>query len=447
MEIDTGDTAWVLISAVLVLLMTIPGLALFYGGMTRTKNTLNMMMMSYISLAVVGALWVLIGYSIAFGNSLGGAGLLGNPGEYFGLRTLMSEDSVAGTIPSLAFVAFQAAFAIIATALISGAAADRISFRGWIAFSAVWALIVYFPVAHWVFAFSSEDGGTVGGWIANQLAVIDFAGGTAIHINAGASALALVLVLGKREGFGTTAMRPGNLVSVMMGSALLFIGWFGFNAGSAVGANWVASTAFVNTLAATATAVIGWLIVEQIRDGHGTSLGAASGIVAGLVGITPAANSVSPVGALILGLIVGAVCALAVSLKFKWGYDDSLDVVGVHMVGGLVGTLLIGFIADPGSPAGVAGLFYGGGVDQLWRQAVGAIAVLAYAFLLSYAIAWVINKISPLRVTPDEERAGLDITVHAEQAYDFSGIASGVSALPHSGAVPSSGTTQQEVKA
>lgn len=439
---DTGDTAWVLISAALVLLMTTPALALFYGGMTRTKNMLNMMMMSFAALAGVGVLWVLFGYSAAFGNSLGGLGLLGNPAEAAGLHGLMTKDALSGTVPALAFVAFQAAFAIIAVALISGSAADRMKFSAWIVFALVWATIVYFPVAHWVFAFSSSDGSVVGGWIANQLKVIDFAGGTAIHINAGAAGLALAIVLGKRQGFGKTPMRPGNLPLVMLGSALLFVGWFGFNAGSALGANWVASTAFVNTLSATATAVIGWLIVERIRDGHATSLGAASGVVAGLVGITPAANSVSPMGALLLGLVVGAVCALAVPLKFRLGYDDSLDVVGVHMVGGLVGTLLIGLLADPSSPAAVAGLFYGGGFDQLGRQFVGAISVLAYSFILSFVIALVIKKTMGIRVDEETERSGIDIVTHAEQAYDFTAPAGG--SPMHVGHSSSAGSTPKE---
>lgn len=444
--IDTGDTAWVLTSAALVLLMTVPGLALFYGGMTRTKNTLNMMMMSFSALAVVGVLWVLVGYSMAFGNSVAGAGLLGNPLEFAGLRGLMAESAVSGTIPTLAFVAFQAAFAVIATALISGALADRMKFSSWIVFMVVWSVLVYFPVAHWVFAFSSEDGSVVGGWIANQLRAIDFAGGTAIHINAGAAALALVLVLGRRQGFGTTPMRPGNLVSVMIGSALLFVGWFGFNAGSALGANWVAATAFLNTVAATAAAVIGWLVVERVRDGHATSLGAASGVVAGLVGITPAAHSVSPLGALAIGVLAGTICALAVPLKFRFGYDDSLDVVGVHMVGGLVGTLLIGFLADPSSPAGVAGLFYGGGAGQLGRQAVGAFSVLLYSFLVTLVIAVVLKLVMGLRVGADAERTGLDLAIHAEQAYDLTGTTT-ASPATHTSILPTSGTLTKEHQA
>src|SRR5690606_20124043 len=376
--LDTGETAWILASTALVLFMT-PGMALFYGGMGRRKSVLNMMMMSFGSIGLIGILWALYGYSIAFGNDVGG-GLLGNPFEYIGLRGLFVGDyeagvyPMAGTIPALLFVGFQATFAIITVALISGAVADRMRFGPWLLFAGLWATIVYFPVAHWVFAFSDDEAGVVGGWIANDLAVVDFAGGTAVHINAGAAALALAIVVGKRAGWPREPMRPHNLTLVMLGAGILWFGWFGFNAGSAAGANGTAAFALVNTIVATCAAMLGWLITERIRDGKPTSLGAASGIVAGLVAITPSCSSVSPLGAIAIGLIAGVLCALAVGLKFRFGYDDSLDVVGVHLVGGLVGTVLIGLFADPGSPAAVAGLFYGGGVDQLWRQVVGAVA-------------------------------------------------------------------------
>ena len=437
LEINAGDTAWVLTSAALVLLMT-PGLAFFYGGMVRAKGVLNMMMMSFISMGTIGVLWVLFGYSMAFGNSLGfpaaptrdgGAsyvGLLGNPVEAFGLNGLMSPDATSGTLPALAFVAFQACFAIIAVALVSGAIADRASFGGWTLFTILWGILVYFPVAGWVFAFDvTDDAGNVvsnGGWIANWLGVLDFAGGTAIHINAGVSALALALVLGPRIGFGTKPMRPHNMTLVMLGAGLLWFGWFGFNSGSALSAGTTASVAWVNTLAATAAAMLGWLIVERFRDGHPTSLGAASGVVAGLVAITPAAGSVSPLGALIVGAVAGAACAYAVGLKYKLGYDDSLDVVGVHLVGGWVGTLLIGFLADPASPAGVAGLFYGGGLDQLWRQAVGALAVTIYAFVISYLIALVIKNTVGWRISSADELSGIDLAEHSEAGYDLSPV-------------------------
>ncbi len=379
LELNSGDTAWILTSAALVLLMT-PGLALFYGGMVRAKSVLNMMMMSFGALALISVLWVLYGYSIAFGNDVTGVGLLGNPTEYLGLKGLM-EDTDA-SLPAMAFVAFQAVFAIITVALISGAIADRAKFGTWMIFAGIWATIVYFPVAHWVFDFTlTGDDGVVthtGGWIANQLGAIDFAGGTAVHINAGVAGLALALVLGKRIGWTKDPMRPHNLTLVMLGAGLLWFGWFGFNAGSALTAGNTASVVWVNTMVATGAASLGWLLTERIRDGHATSLGAASGVVAGLVAITPSCSSVSPVGAIILGAIAGVLCALAVGLKYKFGYDDSLDVVGVHLVGGLWGTLAVGLFLAPGSPAAISyertGLFYGGGVDQLWRQAVGAFA-------------------------------------------------------------------------
>jgi Amt family ammonium transporter len=428
--LDTGDTAWMLVSTALVLLMT-PGLAFFYGGMVRSKSVLNMMMMSLSSIGLVGVLWVLYGYSVAFGNDVG-AGLLGNPFEAWGLKGLFvgsyTGDAVSyplsGTIPALVFVGFQATFAIITVALISGAVADRMRFGAWLLFAAVWATVVYFPVAHWVFAFSNDDTGVVGGWIANDLAAIDFAGGTAVHINAGAAALALALVLGRRRGWPREPMRPHNLPFVMLGAGLLWFGWFGFNAGSALGANGIAGFAMVNTIAATCASMLGWLLTEKVRDGKPTSLGAASGVVAGLVAITPSCSSVSPLGAILIGLAAGVVCALAVSLKFRFGYDDSLDVVGVHLVGGIIGTVLIGFLADPGSPAGVAGLFYGGGIDQLWRQVVGAAAVLIYSFVVTYVIALVVKAVTRGRVDAEVEAESIDEHEHAESAYDFSTLRS-----------------------
>ncbi|MCW2535250.1 MAG: ammonium transporter [Modestobacter sp.] len=425
---DTGDTAWVLASAALVLLMT-PGLALFYGGMVRAKSELNMMMMSFGALALISVLWVLYGYSMAFGNDVGG-GLLGSPFEFFGLKGLMGTSgidngfaatSLVFTIPSMAFVAFQAVFAIITVALISGAIADRARFGPWMVFAGVWATIVYFPVAHWVFAFNGAESET-GGWIANKLLAIDFAGGTAVHINAGAAGLALALVLGKRRGFGRDPMRPHNLPLVMIGAGLLWFGWFGFNAGSALGANGQAAEVWVATMVATGAAALGWLLTEKIRDGHATSLGAASGVVAGLVAITPSCSSVTPLGAIVVGLVAGVLCALAVGLKYKLGYDDSLDVVGVHLVGGLWGTISVGFLASAAASAGVDGLFYGGGVNQLWRQVVGALAVLVYSFVLTYVIGFLIQKTMGFRITEEDEVSGIDSVVHAETAYDFASL-------------------------
>ena len=432
--VNTGDTAWILTSASMVLLMT-PGLALFYGGMVRAKSVLNMMMMSFGALALISVLWVLYGYSMAFGDDLGstadgGPGLLGDPFQYLGLKGLMEDvTSEAGGLPPMAFVGFQAVFAIITVALISGAIADRAKFGAWMVFAGIWATIVYFPIAHWVFDFTliGDDGVVthVGGWIANDLAAIDFAGGTAVHINAGAAGLALAIVLGKRRGFGRDLMRPHNLPLVMIGAGLLWFGWFGFNAGSAVAANNTAAVVWVNTMVATGAASLGWLLVEKLRDGHATSLGAASGVVAGLVAITPSCSAVSPIGAIVLGAVAGAMCALAVGLKYRFGYDDSLDVVGVHLVGGLVGTIGVGFLATAAAPAAVDGLLYGGGVDQLWRQTVGALAVLVTSFVLTYLIGLAIEKTMGFRVDEEDELTGIDTVIHAESGYDFSQLASG----------------------
>ncbi|MCO5309691.1 MAG: ammonium transporter [Austwickia sp.] len=449
LELNSGDTAWVLTSAALVLLMT-PGLAFFYGGMVRAKSVLNMMMMSFISMGVIGVLWVLFGYSMAFGNSIGGLGLLGDPLEFAGLQGLITYDPEA-SLPSLAFVAFQACFAIITVALVSGALADRASFGGWTLFAVLWGTFVYFPAAHWVFAFSNDDGSVVGGWIANKVQAIDFAGGTAIHINAGAAALALVLVLGNRHGFGSEPMRPHNLTLVMLGAGLLWFGWFGFNAGSALTAGTTAAVAGVNTLAATSAACCGWLLAERLRDGHATSLGAASGIVAGLVAITPGCAAVTPAGAVAIGAITGALCAYAVGLKSRFGYDDSLDVVGVHLVGGFAGTVLIGLFASATAPAGIDGLFAGGGADQLWRQVVGAVTVLVVSFVASYLIGLVLHKTLGFRIERDHELEGIDVVLHAESAYELhgpGGLRSGTgSAGFGSGALSRATTIDKEAQA
>ncbi|MFJ9743567.1 ammonium transporter, partial [Streptomyces sp. NPDC101166] len=310
---------------------------------------------------------------------------------------------------------------IITVALISGAVADRLKFGAWMLFSAIWVTVVYFPVAHWVFAFDGVTG-EHGGWIANKLKAIDFAGGTAVHINAGIAGLVLAIVLGKRKGWPQTPMRPHNLPFVMLGAGLLWFGWYGFNAGSAVGSNGIAGTTFVTTTVATGAAMLAWLLVEKIRDGHATSLGAASGIVAGLVAITPSCSSVNVVGALAIGVVAGVLCALAVGLKFKFGFDDSLDVVGVHLVGGIAGTLMVGLVAAPEAPAAVKGLFYGGGFDQLIKQAVGAGAVLAYSGILTLIIALAIKFTIGLRANEEAEFTGLDESEHAESAYDFAAV-------------------------
>ncbi|QDP96102.1 ammonium transporter [Microlunatus elymi] len=441
LDVNSGDTAWILTSAALVLLMT-PGLALFYGGMVRAKTVLNMMMMSFGALCLIAVTWVLFGYSIAFGNDVGG-GLLGNPLEFLGLKGLMAD--TGSSLPSMAFVGFQAVFAIITVALISGAIADRAKFGTWMIFALIWSTLVYFPVAHWVFAFDSSDGSVVGGWVANRLKAIDFAGGTAVHINAGAAGLALALVLGKRIGWRRDPMRPHNLPLVMIGAGLLWFGWFGFNAGSALAANNSAAIVWVNTLTATGAAALGWLLTERIRDKHATSLGAASGVVAGLVAITPSCSSVSPIGAILLGGIAGVVCALAVGLKYKLGFDDSLDVVGVHLVGGLWGTIAVGFFATKGAPAGVDGLLYGGGFDQLWRQVVGAVSVMVFSFVMAYAIGFALEKTIGFRVSEETERTGIDEVEHAESAYDFGTIAGGLRA-GFSGGAPSTPKSHDTTK-
>ncbi len=404
--LNTGDTAWLLTAAAMVLLM-IPGLALFYGGMVRSKSVLNMLMMVMGAAFVVGILWVFYGFSMTFGTS--NSGLVGNFTEYFGLETLIADDPEA-TTPPIAFVAFQAMFACLTVGLIAGAIADRTKYAAWMIFAGVWASIVYFPVAHWVWAS--------GGWIF-EMGVIDFAGGTAVHINAGAAALALAIIIGKRKGWPKTPMRPHNLTLVMLGAGLLWFGWFGFNAGSALAANNTAAVVFLNTMVATCGAAIAWLVVEKLRDGHATSLGAASGIVAGLVAITPACSAVTPIGAIVIGVIAGALCALAVGLKYKFRYDDSLDVVGIHLIGGIIGTLLIGVLATEAAPAGVNGLLYGGGTEQLGKQAIGAFAVLGYSLIVTAIIALIIKAVMGFRVDEESEAEGVDLAEHAESAYEL----------------------------
>ena len=410
--LNSGDTAWMLISTSLVVLM-IPGLALFYGGMVRVKSALNMMMMSFGALAVVFVLWIAFGFSMVFGDSVEGKGLIGDIGQFTFLKGLDNSTALIGTIPAAVFIAFQGIFAAITVALISGAIADRAKFGAWMVFAGIWVTLVYFPVAHWVFAFDDFVAKT-GGWIANDLGALDFAGGTAVHINAGAAGLALAIILGKRVGYGRIPMRPHSLPLVMLGAALLWFGWFGFNAGSAVASNGTAGLALLNTIGATTAAVLSWLLVEKIRDGHATSLGAASGVVAGLVAITPACAAVNASGALIIGVVAGALCALSVGLKFKLGFDDSLDVVAVHLVGGVVGTIMIGFVGVD------VGLFDGGGTEQLVKQAIGVGAVLAYSFIATLIIGKIVDLTIGFRIPQDQEIAGIDLAIHAERAYELS---------------------------
>lgn len=413
---DQGNTAFILISAAMVLLMT-PGLAFFYGGLVKAKSVISMMMMSFGALGLIGVLWVLFGYAIAFPGADGIVAPWSIDWSALGLSSLLETPEDA-TYPPLAFVAFQATFAIITVALVSGAIADRAKFGAWMVFAGIWATVVYFPVASWVFNFGlGDEGFTYGGWTTFGMqewfgvGVIDFAGGTAVHINAGAAALALALVLGKRVGFQKGVHVPHNPPFVLLGAGLLWFGWFGFNAGSELAADGTAALVVVNTIAAPAAALLAWLVVEKIKDGKPTSVGAASGAVAGLVAITPACGSLDPIWAIVLGLIAGAICALAVELKFKLGFDDSLDVVGIHLVGGLIGTLYLGFLANG------TGLFMGGDGTQLMVQAIAAFAVMIYSFVLAYIIGFAIQKTMGFRIKNEDEIAGVDTIVHGEEGY------------------------------
>ncbi|MFD7844053.1 ammonium transporter [Nocardia sp. NPDC059764] len=410
-HIDAASTAWLLAATALVLLMT-PGLAIFYGGMVRSSGVLNMLMMSFISIPLVTVAWLLGGYSLAFGDDAGG-GIIGDL-KHFGLAginpdTVHVVDKTTGAgVPELLFVTFQLTFAILTVALISGAIADRTKFSAWMIFVPAWALIVYAPIAHWVW--------TSDGWLS-KVGALDYAGGMVVEIASGASALAMVLVLGPRQGFKVDAMRPHNLPFVVLGAGLLWFGWFGFNAGSALTADGTAAAVFLNTLVAGCLGMLGWLVVEARRDGKPTTFGAASGAVAGLVAITPSCGEVNTIGAMVVGLVAGVVCSFAVGWKFKGNYDDSLDVVGVHFMGGVVGTLLIGFLASAVMTKGPAGLFYGGGLGQLGKQAVGVVTVAAFAFGVTFALGKVLDKVIGFRVTKEDELGGVDFALHAETAY------------------------------
>jgi len=405
---ESGNVAWVLVSAALVLFMT-PGLAFFYGGMDRTRNVLNMLMMNFYCVLIIPVLWVLVGYSLSsvpFDNDLLGS-----------FDALMLKDiTLADNGMSLATIAYLGMFAAITPALISGAVADRMKFSAWAIFVPLWSLVVYVPVFKWVF----------GGWLG-QRGSLDFAGGTAIHVNAGIAALAAVLVLGKRRGWPQEGHPPHSMPLVMIGTGILWFGWFGFNAGSALGANGQAAQAFMNTFLAAAAAGLVWILIEWKRDGHPTNLGAASGIVAGLVAITPAAGFVSGASPIWIGLIAGAACCYAVRLKNRYGFDDALDVVGVHFVGGLVGSLLIGFFADPDFFAGVVapfreGLFYGGNLRLLGEQALANGVAIVWSFALTFGIMILLKKTIGVRVEVEAEATGLDLALHGETAYHSGGL-------------------------
>ena len=406
-----ADTAWILASSALVLLMT-PGLAFFYGGMVRSKNVLGMLAQNYVTMGMVSILWITGVYSLAFQGTNGFIGNLKN----FGLNHIwMQPAGMTLSIPPMVFVAFQLMFAIITPALITGATADRLKFGSWVAFSSIWLIIVYAPVAHWVFSPV--------GWLAKSGAE-DFAGGTVVHANAGAAALAVILVIGKRKGWPKERMRPHNVPYVLLGAGLLWFGWFGFNAGSALSANTLSAYAFVNTNTATGAALIGWILTEKFRDGHSTTLGAASGAVAGLVAITPACGFVSPMASIVIGLAAGAICCLATGLKNIFKFDDALDVVGVHLVGGVLGALLIGLFGSQ-MINGANGLFYKGGWTLMGHQVLAVSAVVVYSFVVTYILAQIIDKTMGLRVSEEDEEAGLDLSQHAETAYESATFSDG----------------------
>ncbi|MFN8638487.1 MAG: ammonium transporter [Dehalococcoidia bacterium] len=413
-EADTGSIAWMLTSSALVLFMT-PGLALFYGGMVRAKNVLNMLMKNFISMGIITILWVLVGYSLAFG---GDAPFIGNF-DHVGLRGLVGGHpanaihGVAG-VPDSVIMVFQMMFAIITPALIAGAVAERIKFSAWVVFISIWSLVVYSPMAHWVWDFTATPEGVTGGFIASTIGAIDFAGGLVVHINAGAAALALILALGPRLGWRHTIIRPHNLPLTLLGTGILWFGWFGFNSGSALTSGELAAWAFVNTHIAAAVAATVWALVEKLKTGAPTTLGVASGAVAGLVAITPAAGFVTPVGSIIIGAAAGLICYLALEIKFRFNFDDSLDVIAVHLVGGILGSLLLGFLASTEINT------FAGGVAQFVTQLESVGLALVFSCSVSYALAMAIKATIGLRVTEDQERRGLDITLHDEQAYALS---------------------------
>ncbi|TFB69581.1 ammonium transporter [Cryobacterium glaciale] len=407
-----ADLAWLLAAFALVSLM-FPGLAMFYGGMLGSKNVLNMIMMVMSSLAVTSVLYVLYGYSMVSGNSLGGLGIIGDPLEFFGLQSFVA-DAASGGAEGLYWAAFFILFAAITIAIVASGAAGRMKFGAWILFSGLWLTLVYFPLAHQVFTFTDEESGYVGGWLRNVVELHDFAGGTAVHMNAGVAALALALVLGKSKG----GHRPHNLPLVVLGAGILWFGWYGFNGGSAAGANFLAQYVVLTSLLAGSAGMIGFALVEKIRTGRATTLGMASGAIAGLVGITPSADAVNPVGALLVGLFSGGVVCLALKWKTRLGIDDTLDAFAVHGVGGVVGVICVVLFAAGDAPAGITGILFGGSWDIVWRELVAITVTCVYSFTVTYAIAWTLNKTIGLRVSEEEEYVGLDVSYHAETAYD-----------------------------
>lgn len=406
---EAADVAWILAAIALVLGM-FPGLALLYGGMLDGRNVLNMFMMVMGGLAVTGVLYVTFVHGLVLGDSVGGLGLIGNPFEYGFYDAFVEEGDPGSTL----FAAFFILFAAISVALVASGAAGRMKFGSWLIFSAIWIVLVYAPLAHWVFAFDNEDTGVIGGWMVNQLGLHDYAGGTAVHMNAGAAGLALALVLGRRK---VTTMRPHNLPIMLVGVGLIAIGWIGFNGGTAGGANFVAEFTVLNTILAACGGILGFIAVEKLRDGHATLLGMGTGMIAGMVAITPIANAVHPMGGMLAGFLGAAVAAWAISWKKKHRIDDSLDVFAVHGMSGIAGAMFAVFFASAAAPAGFAGVFFGGDVSMIWRESLAIIVTLVYSFGMTYAIAWVMNKIHPIRVPEEAEEVGLDRAIHAESAY------------------------------
>jgi Amt family ammonium transporter len=412
----TANTAWFLAAVIAVVLM-LPGLVMFYGGMTSSRTTTNMMMMIIGSFAVTSLIWVVFGYSAVFGDSLGGLGLIGNPLEFAGLESLLTPEEEG--LPPLALATIHLAFAGLTIGIVAGAAADRMKFGAWLIFGALWVTLCYFPVAHWVFAFDSADGQVKGGWIANWLQAVDYAGSTPIHINSGIAALALAIVLGKRKTWPEQP-KSHSLPIVAAGTFLLLTGWLGFDASALGAADNDAAVAMFNTLVAGGAGLCSWLLVEKIRDGHASTLGACSGTIAALVAITPSCGTVSPLGAIAVGAAAGIICYFAVALKYKFGYDDALDVTAIHLVGGITGGLIIGLIGSPDSPIGEPGLFYGGSIALLGKQALAILATCVYTFVVTFTLAKILDKTMGIRVKPEAEAVGLDVALHNENAYESS---------------------------
>ena len=410
---EAADTAWVMAAFALVSLM-FPGLAFLYGGVMGRNYTLNMFMMVMSSVGVTAVVYVLYGHGLVLGDSLGGLGIIGNPTELLGFSPMTSDDGGGGTI----WGAFYVLFAAISVALVASGAAGRMKFSAWMVFVVLWVTFVYAPLGHWVFAISDEATGYIGGWMINVLEFHDFAGGTAVHMNAGAAGLALALVLGARRNQN---VRPHSLPLTLLGAGLIAAGWFGFNGGTAGGANFLAEYVIMTSLLALAGGMLGYTFVERMRDGHFTLLGLSTGMIAGLVGITPSADAVGPVGALLVGFLSAAAACWATGLKRLWNIDDTADVFAVHGVSGIVGVLFVMLVGNPDAPAGVAGVLRGGDPGMLWRDPLAIVVTLAFSFGMTWLLATIVDKTMGIRISAEEEEAGIDASIHAESAYSDSG--------------------------